>query len=287
MTVVGDIVDMRLRPRWLHPFFGSTPGTPEYEVVRWLNRRVGSRDVDHFAHAGDLPTLIGEMDRAGIGVGVMVGRSTPTVRIGNDELALLAERSAGRLVGIASVDPVDLGPEAALAEVRHAVGKLGLRGVNFDAGFYRTPLRADSDLLMPLYEECRRLGVPAFIMSGPTTPDLADNDPLAVDVVARTFPDLPIVCCHGFYPRVAEILAVAFRNENVFVSPDMYMFSPGGTLYIEAANGFLQDQFLFGTSYPFRAMAQSVADLDAIGVSEAVLAKVRGATARKLLRLQC
>ena len=95
-------------------------------------------------------------------------------------------------------------------------------------------------------------------MSGPTTPDLAFNDPLAVDVVARTFPNLPIVCCHGFYPRVAEILAVAFRNENVFVSPDMYMFSPGGRLYIEAANGFLQDQYLFGTSYPFRAMAQSV-----------------------------
>ena len=106
-------------------------------------------------------------------------------------------------------------------------------------------------------------------------------------MVARTFPDLPIVCCHGFYPRVAEILAVAFRNENVFVSPDMYMFSPGGRLYLEAANGFLQDQYLFGTSYPFRAMAQSVADLDAIGVSEAVLAKVRGATARKLPRLQC
>ena len=106
-------------------FFGSTPGTPEYEVVRWLNRRVGSRDVDHFAAAGDLPALVGEMDRAGIGVGVMVGRSTPTVRIGNDELAALAERSAGRLVGIASVDPVELGPEAALAEVRRAVRELG------------------------------------------------------------------------------------------------------------------------------------------------------------------
>lgn len=283
MTVAADIVDMRLRPRWLHRFFGSTPNTPEYEVVRWLNRRVGSHDVDHFAAAGDLPALIGEMDRAGIGVGVMVGRSTPTVRIGNDELALLAEHSAGRLIGIASVDPVDLGPEAALAEVRHAVRKLGLRGVNFDAGFYRTPLRANSDLLMPLYEECRRLGVPAFIMSGPTTPDLADNDPLAVDAVARTFPDLPIVCCHGFYPRVAEILSVAFRHENVFLSPDMYMFCPGGRLYIEAANSFLQDQYLFGSSYPFRAMGQSVADLHTIGLADAVLAKVRSSTARKLL----
>ena len=225
------------------------------------------------------------MDAAGIGVGVMVGRSTPTVRIANEQLACPADRSGGRLIGIASVDPVELGRDAALAEMRRAVQDLGLRGVNFDAGFYATPLRADSDLLMPLYEECRRLGVPAFVMSGPTTPDLAFNDPLAVDVVARTFPDLPIVCCHGFYPRVADMIAVAFRNENVFVSPDMYMFSPGGRLYIEAANGFLQDQYLFGTSYPFRAMAQSVADLNALGLSEPVLEKVSRSTASRLLKL--
>ena len=84
---------------------------------------------------------------------------------------------------------------------------------------------------------------------------------------------------------MAEIITVALRNENVFISPDMYMFSPGGRLYIEAASGFLQDQYLFGTSYPFRAMAQSVADLDAIGLHGSVLQKVRSSTARKLLGL--
>lgn len=285
MAVTDGIVDMRLRPCWLHPFFGSTPGTPDYEVVRWLNRRVGSRDIDHFAASVDLPSLLAEMDQAGIAIGVMVGRSTPTVRISNDELAATAALAQGRLVGVASVDPVELGPAAARAELRRAVVDLGLRGVNFDAGFYATPLRADAELLMPLYEECLELGVPAFVMSGPTTPNLADNDPLAVDNVARTFPKLPIICSHGFYPRVAEIITVAFRNQNVFVSPDMYMFSPGGGLYIEAAKGFMQDQYLFGTSYPFRAMAQSVADLRALGFSEPVLEKVSVTTARSLLRL--
>lgn len=285
MTITDGIIDMRLRPTWLHRFFGSTPGTPEYETVRWLNRRVGSKDVDHFAASGSLPRLLAEMDQAGIAVGVMVGRSTPTVRIPNDDLAAFATSSAGRLVGIASVDPVELGPEAARAELRRAVLELGLRGVNFDAGFYATALRADSERLLPLYEDCQQLGVPAFIMSGPTTPNLADNDPLAVDIVARTFPKLPIVCCHGFYPHVAEIITVALRNENVFVSPDMYMFSPGGQLYIEAANGFLQDQYLFGTSYPFRAMSQSVADLHSMELDEPVLQKVRSSTARKLLGL--
>lgn len=281
----GGIVDMRLRPHWLHPFFGALAAGAKFETVLWLNRRVGSHDPGHFTRAPDLPTLVAEMDEAGIAVGLMVGRSTPTVRIRNDDLAALARLSGRRLVAAASVDPVDLPAADAIAEVRRAVLELGLRAVNFDAGFYATPLRADADLLLPLYEECRKLGVPAFVMSGPTTPDLVFNDPLAVDNVARTFPDLPIICCHGFYPRVADMVAVAFRHENVFVSPDMYMFCPGGGLYIEAAKGFMNSQYLFGSSYPFRPLRQSVDDLQRFDFNPEAFSRITSLTPRRLLAL--
>ena len=47
-----DIIDMRCRPAFLHDFFGRTPGTPEYEVVKWLNGRVGTRgDLEHFTRS--------------------------------------------------------------------------------------------------------------------------------------------------------------------------------------------------------------------------------------------
>ena len=222
------------------------------------------------------------MDEAGITIGVTVGRSTPTVRIENETVAALSRESQGRLIGVASVDPVALGRDAAVAEARRAVENLGLAAVNLDAGFYETPLRADDEKLMPIYELCAALGVPAFIMSGPTTPDLAFNDPLAIDAVARTFPRLPIVVCHGCYPRIDAIVGVAFRNERVFVSPDMYLFAPGGHRYAEAARGFLADQLLFGSSFPFRPMRQSVADFRALGLSEEVSAKVLGGNARQL-----
>ncbi len=42
------IVDMRSRPTFLHAFFGGEPGTPSFAVARWLNGRVGSREVEHF-----------------------------------------------------------------------------------------------------------------------------------------------------------------------------------------------------------------------------------------------
>ena len=42
------VIDMRSRPAFLHDFYGKTPGTPEFEVVKWLNGRVGSKNVEHF-----------------------------------------------------------------------------------------------------------------------------------------------------------------------------------------------------------------------------------------------
>lgn len=279
------IIDMRNRPTFLHPFFGSTPNTAAYEVVRWLNRRVGTRDADHIERTPDLVAYLKEIERAGITHAVMVGRSTPTVRISNDTLAEMSRESGDRLFGVASVDPLDLGCEGAVAEARRAVQELGLRAVNLDAGFYATPMRADDERLLPLYESCVSLGVPAFVMSGPTTPDLAFNDPLAVDRVAAMFPTLPIVCCHGFYPNIDAMITVAFRHENVFVSPDMYTFAPGGRRYVEAANGFMRDQFLFGSSYPFRPMRQGVEDICALGLEDEPLQQALGGNAARLFGL--
>ncbi len=283
MTVsTPRIIDMRLRPPFLHPFFGGLAGSPEQDLVRWVNRRVGSADPDHFTAYASLDQVIAGMDEAGTAIGVTVGRSTPTVRIANDDVAALARQSGGRLIGVASVDPLALGREAAVAEARRAVEQLGLRAVNLDVGFYETPLRAHDDRLMPLYEACLAMGVPAFVMSGPTTPDLAFNDPLSIDVVAATFPKLPIVVCHGCYPNIDAMIGVAFRHENVFVSPDMYLFAPGGRRYAEAASGFLRNQLLFGSSFPFRPMRQSVQDLLALGLDADVLARVAGGNAAGL-----
>ena len=52
----------------------------------------------------------------------------------------------------------------------------------------------------------------------------------------------------------------AFRYENVHLVPVMYLFLPGSEAYVQAANGFLADQLLFGSSYTFRPIRQSIED---------------------------
>ncbi len=275
---------MRSRPAFLHDFYGATPGTAAYEGARWLNRRVGARDDEHFRRSLTLEGFIAEIRDAGISRAVVVGRDTPDLLVPNDLIHRITAPHA-ELVGIASVDPQRQGAKGALDEIERAVSGLGLKAVNLEPGFGRPALRADDPALLPVYDACDQLDVPVFLMSGPTTPDLDDNDPAAVGRVARQFPNLRIVCHHGFYPRVSEIIGVAFRYQNVFLLPDMYIFLPGSGLYVEAANGFMRNQLLFGTSYPFRPMAQTVEDFLALGIREDALDDVLFNNANTLLKL--
>jgi len=275
------IIDMRSRPAFLHDFYGATPGTGEYEVAKWLNRRVGSKNDEHFARSTSTEAFVEEIREAGITAAVVVGRDTPNLTVSNDQILELTAPHP-ELIGIASVDPQK--PNA-LAELERAVDQLGLLGVNIEPGFGNPSLHADDPALYPIYDACAQLKVPVFLMSGPTTPDLDYAKPEAVGRVARAFPQLPIVCYHGFYPYVNDILGVAFRYENVHLVPDMYIFLPGGRLYVEAANGFLRDQLLFGSSYPFRAMEQTVDDFLKLGFQDDVLDDVLFNNAKRLLNL--
>ena len=215
---------------------------------------------------------------------MVIGRDTPAIRNDNDQVASLASRHPA-LVGIGSVDPDRLGPTAAVAEAERAVKTLGLKGINLEPGFGAPPRHFDDPVFRPLYEALEAWKTPVFLMTGPTTPDLAYNNPDAIGRVARSHPRLPIVVHHGAWPRVNEIIGVAFRYANVTLVPDMYVFQPGGALYVEAANGALSDQIAFGSSFPFRAMTQSIADYERLNFRDDVREKLFFANAARLLGL--
>lgn len=253
------IIDIRNRPSSWHDFYGATPDSPGWYTARWLNRRVGSREDRHFERSYTREGYLAEIDAAGIHHAVLIGRDTPGVATSNDAVHDWL-RGDPRLIGIGSVDPQARdSADQVVAEVER-VASLGLKGLNLEPAFGALPLAFDDPLLEPAYETAQRLKLPVFLMSGPTTPDLAYNDPSAVGRVARRYPDLPLVISHGLWPCVDEAIGVAFRYGNVYLAPDMYAFTPGGERYLQALDGFLGEQFLFGTSFPFRPMKQTVED---------------------------
>lgn len=163
-----------------------------------------------------------------------------------------------------AVDP--LAGEAAVTEIRkHAQNKMVV-AVVVEPGILSTPAYLDDSRINPVYEECQSLGFPVLAMGGGVAgPDVGFADPIPLDRVAARFPKLSIVAAHGGWPFVTQMLGVAFRRPNVYISPDLYMLRmPGWRDYVDAVNLYLEDRFLFGTAYPFNGLkeyAEKFADL--------------------------
>ncbi|HEV7669694.1 MAG TPA: amidohydrolase family protein [Thermoanaerobaculia bacterium] len=204
-----------------------------------------------------------ELDRAGIATAVSVSgnndglklghRELPPRRTSNDNLAALEARFPGRFLGAAGID-VGGGRHDPLAELERVAGTLGLRRIAIEPGRALMLSEHVADRrLYPFYERAQELGVALFLQtSGIWGGESLDHaHPRWIDRVAHDFPDLHLICGHGAYPFVREMIAVTVRRPNVFPSPDLYLFTPSGREWVYAVNrGQIADQFLFGSAFP-------------------------------------
>jgi Tripartite tricarboxylate transporter family receptor/Amidohydrolase len=109
------------------------------------------------------------------------------------------------------------------------------------------------------------------------------SDPGQIDRLAARHPKLAIIAAHGSWPWVNQILGIAYRRPNVWVSPDMYLFLPGWQMYVDAANGYLQDRFLFGTAYPALPFKATVDRFLELPFRDAVRPRLLHENAQRLL----
>ena len=120
---------------------------------------------------------------------------------------------------------------------------------------------ANDPKFYPVYEYCQEQGLVVGIMLGGNSgPNLINwTNPAIITQLAADFPSVNWFICHGGWPWVTEILGTCFWYENIWIEPDLYMFNcPGAQEYINAANGFLQDRFMFGSGYPLLPLGETV-----------------------------
>ena len=281
MTDHGKIIDLRCRP----PAAGF-----ETMALYWDKGRVAEmgRDIgfepapSYLTESVDL--CLAEMREAGIAVGVVTGRLSGKRlgRVENAAIVDLVRTNPGRFWGLGGVDLDDMA--AAKRQIEEAISSPYLCGAVFESGCAENPRYADDPAFTPLFGACEDAGLPVLLMSGGNAgPDLSYSNPVQVDLLAARHPRLQIVAAHGSWPWVNEILGVAYRRKNVWVSPDMYIFLPGGQMYVEAANTYLQDRFLFGTAYPALPFKPAVERFQDLPFRDAVRPKLLHENARRLL----
>ena len=241
---------------------------------------------------GSMEMFIAEMDEAGIAQAVVNhegGRSNPelshTFAVPNDEIAELGELYPERFHLLAGINLDDV--KSGVSEVERVVGNLGFQGISVAAGWHDPPLYMDDEQFYPIYEKCQELGgILQLTISIFMGPDLSYIDPIRLQHIASTFPNLPIVVSHGGWPNVMQIIGIAVRYSNIWLAPDFYTFKegvPGGELYVEAANYCLEDRLLFSSVYPSRPLKKSVEQFSRLPFREDVLEKALYNNAQWLL----
>lgn len=242
------VIDFRLRPP-LKGFLDLIMYAGAERRDR-LTRQHGMEPAES-AQAKSMELLLQEMEEARVTTGVVMGRYSGLYgSVSNQDVADIVKAYPGRFIGVGSVNPANR--RNAVRQIDEALA-LGLKGINLEPGAYPEPMYPDDRRLYPIYAYCEDRNVPVVMMAGGSAgPDLSYTFPVHLDRVAGDFPDLRIAASHGGWPWVHEILHVAYRRLNLYVSPDQYLCNmPGMDDYLRAANGFLSERFLYGSSYPF------------------------------------
>ncbi|GAB2894324.1 amidohydrolase family protein [Paralcaligenes ginsengisoli] len=275
------VIDFRLRP----PFGGFLDMVMYADIDRSaaMARKLGLQ-LAPSALAKSMEKLLSEMDEARIEKAVVPGRmSTVLGTVKNEDVADVVGRYPDRFLGFTSIDPTVWKQAIGVIE---SMLKKGMKGVVIEPGLLPNPMHIDDARIYPVYAFCEERKLPVLLMAGGNAgPDCTYTAPEHIDRVARDFPTLRLISGHGNWPWAAQIIHVCYRRPNIYLSPDMYLYNgmPGAREYIEAANGFMSDRFLFGTAYPVMPLQGSIDSFLALGVKESVIDRVMYANAAELL----
>jgi len=276
------IIDFRLRP----PLKGFLDMVMYADLERTARMAAGiGMNLPPSVRQKSIDLMFKEMDESGIEIGVVPGRISPVLgTIDNEDVVSMVATYSKRLVGFTSVNPVDR--RQAIAAIERDINQ-GMKGVVIEPGLLANPMHLDDARMYPIYGHCEDTKVPVLFMAGGNAgPDCSYTSPEHIDRVARDFPDLKIISGHGNWPWAAQIIHVCYRRPNIYLSPDMYIFGmPGAMDYVNAANGFMAERFLFATAYPLMSFRDGIDNFLKFPLKEAAIDRIFYRNAAELLGL--
>lgn len=248
------IIDARNRAP--HPTFD---GLSDLATTRRVNEQYGFATPASF-EAGSMERWRHELAEAGVDAALIVGRATASWVTDNAVVAELQAAGDGVVVGVGGVD-VSGGLHDPVVELARCVD-LGLFAVAIDPGTAtgiptdRAGIEVDDPRVVDLCEAAAELRVPVVCLTGPySAPGPLGVTPSGIERLLAQCRERGVapslVASHGCYPNVADALDVAARWPNLYLCPDLYVCAEGGTAYLDAVEGALGAQMLFGSAYPY------------------------------------
>ncbi len=251
------------------------------------NYSENEEEASRFAQVGRTDNLIGyepadfiaRMDGLGIDKALICAIITwsyrgqhPIEQTSVEEVVEVTDQYPDRLFGLYGVNPMTA--MAGVAELERAVVEHRFKGVHIHPhGFDMAP---DHAYYFPFYAKCQELGVPVVVSMGHTLDimPIENGRPARLDRAAIYFPDLAFVLTHTGWPWVEEAIAMAWKHPNVFLGTSAYAPKYWKPEMVKFINSHGQDKVMWGTDFPLIDHAESLEQIDALGLRETSKAKL-------------
>lgn len=186
------------------------------------------------------------------------------VRTPHEPVAELVRRNPTKFIGFMALDPADPG---AVEEMEYCSGQLGLKGIKV------YPAMAHIDVgdrrWAPFFARAQQLGLPILFHFGASPfPGalLKYSQPLLVDELAASFPELHVIIAHLGHPWQRETILMLRKHRNVYSDISGLWKRPweGYNALVRCQEWGVTHKLLFGSDFPIWTPAAAIDGIKAV-----------------------
>ena len=169
-----------------------------------------------------------------------------------------------RFKGLAGIDPTQ--GMKGVRELERGINELGFIGAHFYPHWFDMP--PNHARVYPFYAKCVELDVPIQMQVGQSlvySPDRrlrSVGRPIYLDDVACDFPELKLIGIHVGIPWTDEMIAMAWKHENVFIGSDAHSPKYWPPQFVHYINTYGKKKVLFGTDFPILDFERTRKEID-------------------------
>jgi len=251
------------RPGWTDEFF------------------IGKMKGQHDDVGISLEKMLEDMDAAGIEYGFLIAAKAGRPGLPGcyhmppEVVAEAVKKYPDRFFGMIGIDPFQ-GMDGVRA-MEHAVKELGFIGAHLYPHWYN--LAPNAAQYYPFYAKCIELDIPIQMQVGQSLIYSKEyrcrsvGRPIYLDDIACDLPELKLIGSHVGIPWHDEMIAMAWKHENVYIATDAHSPKYWPDSVWKYINSYGQNKVIFGSDFPVLRFGRTVEEIDDFGLKPAVRRK--------------
>ena len=272
---------------WTAEAMAHRPGWTDAFFVDKMGGKHGSDGIS-------LDAMLAGMDRAGTELGLLAAPKAGRLGLPGSfhmPVEVVADAVAarpGRFLGLVGIDPYQ--GMAGVRELERAVRELGFVGAHLYPHWFE--LAPNHAKYYPFYAKCVELGVPVQIQVGQSLvyakeqPCRSVGRPICLDDIACDFPELKLIGSHVGIPWTDEMIAMAWKHENVYLCTDAHSPKYWPESLVRYIDSYGQDKVLFGTDFPVLGFERTLTEIGRLGLKPGARRKFLRDNVRRVYGLE-